>query len=489
MAMVKLRGMFGSMFVKLFLALSLASLLVFSGQMYSALGSSRQALMQQKSEDMTMFMEQTGQYLDLYLQNIRNILISVSDRMNDDLLANPVAMQRMLQEQIERNIGIVSFLYIQTDDGTIVSSNQLAYGVVGHPQLPGLFRISEETYGQVKWSEPYYSPMLTDQTIAFAIGFKNRPGKVLAEINRGKEVVYRFASNSLGDRTERIDLIYDGGAALSCLGLGGSEAAVLTTDRKLLQVDLVKGTVGTTAVLPAGADLTQLHCVLDQNTLVASDREGAVYVVNGEGDGIRRLDGIRLSSNDASIVRLDGERIIFSGVNDEILMYDLPSERCVTLNVKTPSIKGRAFRATLTGGAVLADGTMVGGTADGLLFTLSPDQHKVTAYGRLYSSGQLRNFIKLNGDSILGVYGGGRDAGHVFHYSRDGSFVDWGRPRVIKDNIQLYSLDSEWASIHVISCLAYSQEDDCLYVASGEQYGCVIRYQGNGFAVKRCLES
>ncbi|WP_135550677.1 sensor histidine kinase [Paenibacillus cymbidii] len=185
--MAKLRKLFGRlfsrMFVKLFLALALASLLAFAGLLYSALGSSREALMRQKSDDMTMFMERTGQYLDLYLQNIRSMLINMSERLDERALADPTELQHTLQQQIERSSGIAANLFVKRRDGSIVASNQLAYGIVGHPRLPDLFRIADETPGVVKWSEPYYSPLQTNSTVAFALSLKDGSGSMLAEIN------------------------------------------------------------------------------------------------------------------------------------------------------------------------------------------------------------------------------------------------------------------------------------------------------------------
>lgn len=173
----------GSMFVKLFLALALVSMLVFSGLLYSALSSSREALIKQKSEDMTVFIERTGQYLELYLANIRNILLNVSGRVDEKLLADPAALRKMLNEQIEINSAIVSHMFIMNGDGEILSNDQLFYDIVGHPELPRLFRIAYENPGLVNWSEPYYSPLMTERTIAFALALKDGEGIVLAEIN------------------------------------------------------------------------------------------------------------------------------------------------------------------------------------------------------------------------------------------------------------------------------------------------------------------
>jgi hypothetical protein len=253
---------------------------------------------------------------------------------------------------------------------------------------------------------------------------------------------------------------------------------VLTTDREIVLVDLISGSCEKSMTVPTEIELAKFHCILDLDKLLVSSSEGDVYVCDYNRGVLRKLENIRLETSDAYIIKLDSNRIMLSGMNDEILKYDIAEMRCEKLDVKAASIRGRAFRATITGGAVLADGTVAAGTYDGMMFTLTPDLRIKTTFGRLYSTGQLRNFIKLNNDQVIGVYGGIKDAGHVFHFSRDRGFVDLGRPRVIKDNIELRDMETEWASIHYISCLAYDQENDCMSVASGEEYGCVIQYKG-----------
>ncbi|GAA3408962.1 sensor histidine kinase [Paenibacillus hodogayensis] len=181
--MGKRRRLSSSTFAKLFLTLAAASLLSFSGLLYGAIDGSRAALTQQKAEDMTLFVERTGQYLDLYLMNIRNTLIGLSDRMEGLRAADRDQVRQLLQESVRRNGGIISYMYVQFGDGTIVSNDQLAYSIVGHPSLPDVFRIAEETPGLVNWSDLYYSPMLTGPTVAFALKLRSGAVTVLAEIN------------------------------------------------------------------------------------------------------------------------------------------------------------------------------------------------------------------------------------------------------------------------------------------------------------------
>ncbi|MBB6671659.1 sensor histidine kinase [Cohnella nanjingensis] len=171
------------MFFKLFLALATASLLVLSGLLYSALSSSREALIRQKSDDMTLFIERTGQYLDLYVQNIRNLLINVSASIDGPLMEDDEGLRKLLQVQIGRNSGIVADLFVLRHDGTVLSSNQLMYDVVGHSELTRVFRIVDEHPGLINWSEPYYSPLQTRRTIAFAVALKDGTGALLAEVN------------------------------------------------------------------------------------------------------------------------------------------------------------------------------------------------------------------------------------------------------------------------------------------------------------------
>lgn len=275
---------------------------------------------------------------------------------------------------------------------------------------------------------------------------------------------------------KQMTVLYTAGAAVSCVDVDERRVVVLTTDGKIIEADLASGSGAIRYEVPAGMELAKLYMFLEPNKLLAGDREGSVYVCDCKSRSFQQLNNFAVPKHDGFLIRLDENRILLSGVHNELVLFDIAERRSETLPVKVPSIRGRAFQATVTGGTVLADGTVVAGTADGILFTLSADLRKTTTYGRLYSSGQLRCFVRRNGDEVFGVYGGANDAGHIFHFSRDFGFVDLGRPRVIKDNAELRELDSEWASIHCISCLSYSPEDDSLCVASGELYGCVVRY-------------
>ncbi|MFK7695048.1 hypothetical protein [Paenibacillus sp. HJGM_3] len=298
----------------------------------------------------------------------------------------------------------------------------------------------------------------------------------------GQKSVILTAAGIREDSGLRREVLYPGGAPLSAIDTSGDKAVVLTSDGKLLDVDLASGTGTILLDVPAPFELTRLHFSLGSGSVLASDRQGDVYVCDLNAGNIRALAAIRVPAHeDAQLIPLDENRILLSGRNDELLLYHIAEMRSETLPIKVPSIRGRAFRATVTGGTVLSNGTVLAGTEDGLLFRLSADLRLTTSYGRLYSSGQLRHFIRRGEREVLGIYGGIHDAGHVFHYSEATGFVDLGRPRVVKDNPELRDMDTEWANIHYISCLSYSQQEDALCVASGELYGCVVRYENIAF--------
>ncbi|BBI31592.1 NHL repeat-containing protein [Cohnella abietis] len=293
----------------------------------------------------------------------------------------------------------------------------------------------------------------------------------------GQQSLILTESEYSGNDPLRIRTIYENGAPLSSIQAHSSRAYVLTTDNKILLVDLIGGSCEEAVVVPQEIKLKRLlHADLDEGGLLISDSEGSIFVYS-EGS-FRKLKQLQIQPDEGHIIKLDSNRLLLSGQDDEIVIYDIKEESSEVLNVKSASIRGRMFKATITGGVVLSDGTVVAGTLDGMLFCLTPDLQTRTVYGRFYSNGQLRHFIKRSNDEVLGIYGGVKEAGHVFHYSREHGFVDLGRPRMIKDNAELNGRVSEFGNIHHISAVTYDNEGDCLCVASAELYGCVIRYTG-----------
>lgn len=298
----------------------------------------------------------------------------------------------------------------------------------------------------------------------------------------GKDRVLLSESDYIDGNPPQITTVYSKGAPVSCIDVNDRSVAVLTSDHHMLIIDLLSGSCTNCVQLRAELKLVKLLIQLESGKILASSHDEGLHLIeclnSSGGYQLQTLNHIALQTSDSFIIPLNERSLLLSGSNDDILLYHLDTMRTEQLDVKSSSIRGRSFKATITGGAVLSDGTVVAGTYDGMLFTLSPDLCRRHSCGRLYSSGQLRNFIKLNNQEVAGVYGGIRDAGHIFHYSSDSGFVDLGRPRVVKDNGELSAIDAEWANIHYISSIAYASDDDSLHIASGEQYGSVVRFNG-----------
>jgi len=299
----------------------------------------------------------------------------------------------------------------------------------------------------------------------------------------GQDRVLLVESEHHRHEPTRVAELYAAGAPVSCTD-AGEGIAVLTADGALLSVDPANAAVTRQTRIARGVSLRKLHGALRDGSLLAGDEAGKVYAVDSHGGGVEPLGDLALAEG-AAVIPLEGDRLLLSGPNDALVVYDAATGSRDMLPVRAASIRGRSFLATVTGGAVLEDGTVVAGTRDGMLFTLSADLTRRTSYGRLYSTGELRGFVPVGGCGVIGIYGGERDAGHVFYFSPEAGFVDLGRPRVTRDNDELRHVDTEWASIHYISCLSYCAEDDWLCVASGELYGCIVRYQGAAFPGRR----
>jgi two-component system sensor histidine kinase YesM len=172
------------MFAKLSIAFVTVCTLLAGGLLAWTVNSSMESLSEQKSRDLTLYLERTGQYLDLYLQNIRNILLGVSQSTGVlDAEEDGKKLELLLRENATLNNEIVSHLFVIYDNGTLISSNQILFEIIEHPHLAKIVQIAKKNPGLITWSEPYYSPMLVDRTVAFALyvqPVRDKEGYVLA---------------------------------------------------------------------------------------------------------------------------------------------------------------------------------------------------------------------------------------------------------------------------------------------------------------------
>lgn len=163
-------------FAKLMIMLTIPTVLVLCGLLYTVTYSSKEALISQKSNDQTLYMERTGQYLDLYLQNIRNILLSISQHPVFAKPSSQKEIEEALRNYAMNNQGLVNHLFVGDQLGHVYSSSPVLYDVIGHPEISKLFRTANDNPGVITWSRPYYSPLSTEQTISFVLSVKDALG-------------------------------------------------------------------------------------------------------------------------------------------------------------------------------------------------------------------------------------------------------------------------------------------------------------------------
>jgi hypothetical protein len=294
-------------------------------------------------------------------------------------------------------------------------------------------------------------------------------------INGSKQTVMIEADYS-SEKPLDVVVMHKEGYPISCRKWG-SRVAILTSDRQLLTVRLRDKQLVSIEKLSDDLHVEKIVGELSDHELLVSDCTGQICVLQNKDKSFRIVDGLKLASPEAHVINLGGGRILLSGTNNEVYIWDLFAGTSKKLLAIVPSIRGRAFKATITGGTRLENGNILAGTADGILFLLDEYFNWTRSYGRLYASGSLREFIYAGDGRVFGVYGDEKDVGHVFRFSEQEGLVDLGRARVIRENAEQLHLDTEWANIHYIGALAYWAADDRLVVASAEQYGCMVRYQ------------
>lgn len=194
--MSRYRPFLSSMFFQFFAISVVVSTVLYGVVFWVSLNSSVKAMTEQKSEDMTLLLERTGQYVDLYIQNIGQILFNLSQNV-DFQNSTSEQIAAALENYSEANKGFVGMLFYMDAAQRIVSSNQVLYDVIGHPHLNRLFRAASENLTLLSWSEPYYSPLQTEDTIAFVRAIRSPSGETLGVL--AMEINLQHLSNQISN--------------------------------------------------------------------------------------------------------------------------------------------------------------------------------------------------------------------------------------------------------------------------------------------------
>ena len=170
-----------SLATRLFIFLFVSSVLLFMSLAYYNLNKAEAIYKNQMIHDWVIILNRTEDYINLYFDNIQNILLLLSVREELFVSTDRQLVVSDLRNYAELNGHIVSSLFIVRADGEVFSNEQVYYEILGHPQLSELQQLAQGNYGGINWSEPYYSP-LSHNTIAFVRPVHHSNGQFLGTI-------------------------------------------------------------------------------------------------------------------------------------------------------------------------------------------------------------------------------------------------------------------------------------------------------------------
>ncbi|OMF38085.1 two-component sensor histidine kinase [Paenibacillus sp. FSL H8-0548] len=171
---------------KQFIYLFIVTLLIVLLLAWRNLHEAESLLQNQLTRDAELLVSRTNQYIDASLDNVENLLLLISTRT--DLLdeGNEETAIDTLRKFADHNNSIAKTLYMVRTDGSVYSSSQVYYDIIGNPHLKDLYDLALQNYGAINVSEPYYSPM-SGYTLAYVLPItdagKQVRGVVVAEMN------------------------------------------------------------------------------------------------------------------------------------------------------------------------------------------------------------------------------------------------------------------------------------------------------------------
>ncbi|MGI2297278.1 sensor histidine kinase [Paenibacillus sp. GXUN7292] len=152
---------------KQFIFLVICSSILFAVGGWYALKNAEVLLKNQLEENAQVVLARTDEYLNVYLDNINGLLLTLAERKELFDLSNQDDTIEILRSYAENYTG-VNMLYILHQKGNVITNKQVYYHLLGNPHLQQVIDISMQNYGSINWTEPYVSP-LSQRTIAFAI--------------------------------------------------------------------------------------------------------------------------------------------------------------------------------------------------------------------------------------------------------------------------------------------------------------------------------
>lgn len=163
---------------KQFLLLFVLTVTIFMMISWNNIGISKKSFETKMMEDSKLMIMRTNTFLDMYLENITNILLLISAQK--ELFENGISTeaQNVLLHYGETNSQLIKTLYVVRANGQVFSSKQVLYDIYGNRMLPKLNEMGSQGVNGLKWSEPYETA-LSDRTVAFVFPVRSKANKYL----------------------------------------------------------------------------------------------------------------------------------------------------------------------------------------------------------------------------------------------------------------------------------------------------------------------
>ncbi len=265
------------------LSLILAVLFLASWQYWVYTGAS-DTLRQQKTNDMRLLLDRTGDYLGLYAEGLSGALLNLADALAV-IGEDAGQLEQALNAFRASNPGKVLSATLMVTPERVYSTKQAAYDVFGSTPLLAIYReVNESKFRGIQWTEPYTSSLALADTVALykPVSLPGATAVLIIEVN-----LHTMLSQLLRvDRASSVSwtVVSSGGAIVSTSSddaslFPGGTAQLSRAELNQMMPSLLESAAGADTVTHGGEE----YIVMDKSAicfgwrLFALIRSGDLY--------------------------------------------------------------------------------------------------------------------------------------------------------------------------------------------------------------------
>jgi hypothetical protein len=165
---------------------------------------------------------------------------------------------------------------------------------------------------------------------------------------------------------------------------------------------------------PIPEKISDLQAALDGSCLyLLGAASGQIFRCNIDGSAVECLGRLDPNGIFSEKLFLDHVGNLYgAGLYGRIFRWSPENRILEALPCVAPSLKGRELYNKITAWTCSSDGSIVGGTVDGLLFRFLPDQNKVICLGKPTAETFVSG-LAWSGGKLYGIFGGDNDCAHL----------------------------------------------------------------------------